>query len=86
MGIVSPGVMCGPRFCSMKITQEVREFARTQSAPAFAREGDRPEDGGRATLADLSAEALAKAESGMAEMSETIRQNGSEIYLPANCE
>jgi phosphomethylpyrimidine synthase len=22
--------MCGPKFCSMKITQEVREFARLQ--------------------------------------------------------
>ena len=29
--------MCGPKFCSMKITQEVREFARTQGlAPAQA--------------------------------------------------
>jgi phosphomethylpyrimidine synthase len=22
--------MCGPKFCSMKITQEVREYAKTQ--------------------------------------------------------
>src|SRR6187401_3559616 len=26
--------MCGPKFCSMKITQEVREFARLQNAEA----------------------------------------------------
>ncbi len=26
--------MCGPKFCSMKITQEVREFAAKQNAPA----------------------------------------------------
>lgn len=26
--------MCGPKFCSMKITQEVREFASKQNAPA----------------------------------------------------
>ncbi len=26
--------MCGPKFCSMKITQEVREFARLQNQPA----------------------------------------------------
>jgi phosphomethylpyrimidine synthase len=24
--------MCGPKFCSMKISQEVREFARVQNA------------------------------------------------------
>jgi phosphomethylpyrimidine synthase len=24
--------MCGPKFCSMKITQEVREFAAKQNA------------------------------------------------------
>ena len=38
--------MCGPKFCSMKITQEVRDYA----------------------------------ESGMAQMSETFKQGGSEIY------
>ena len=38
--------MCGPKFCSMKITQEVREYA----------------------------------ESGMAQMAETFRKTGSEIY------
>jgi phosphomethylpyrimidine synthase len=25
--------MCGPKFCSMKITQEVRDFAAKQNAP-----------------------------------------------------
>ncbi|OYD81436.1 phosphomethylpyrimidine synthase ThiC [Azospirillum brasilense] len=39
--------MCGPKFCSMKITQEVREYAN----------------------------------SGMAEMSESFRAKGGEIYL-----
>lgn len=28
--------MCGPKFCSMKITQEVRDFARLQNQPADA--------------------------------------------------
>jgi phosphomethylpyrimidine synthase len=28
--------MCGPKFCSMKITQEVREFARLQNQPSDA--------------------------------------------------
>ncbi len=41
--------MCGPKFCSMQITQEIREFA----------------------------------EKGMNEMSEKFKQEGSEIYQPA---
>jgi phosphomethylpyrimidine synthase len=41
--------MCGPKFCSMKITQEVREYAA----------------------------------SGMAEMSETFRATGGQIYQDA---
>ncbi|ABQ69548.1 phosphomethylpyrimidine synthase ThiC [Rhizorhabdus wittichii] len=34
--------MCGPKFCSMKITQEVRDFAATRNAPAdqFIAAGD----------------------------------------------
>ena len=42
--------MCGPKFCSMKITQEVRDYAA----------------------------------SGMAQMSETFRDTGSKVYLPAD--
>jgi phosphomethylpyrimidine synthase len=42
--------MCGPKFCSMKITQEVRDYAA----------------------------------SGMAQMSETFRATGGEIYQDAN--
>ena len=38
--------MCGPKFCSMKITQDVRDYAATLNDPA---------------LAGLPAEALAKA-------------------------
>jgi phosphomethylpyrimidine synthase len=26
--------MCGPKFCSMKITQEVRDFAAKQNQPS----------------------------------------------------
>jgi phosphomethylpyrimidine synthase len=32
--------MCGPKFCSMKITQEVREFARLQDEKAAASDAD----------------------------------------------
>jgi phosphomethylpyrimidine synthase len=62
--------MCGPKFCSMKITQEVRDFAarQNQGADAFI-------------AADLSAGASAEAEAGMAEMSEKFRLAGGEVYV-----
>jgi len=28
--------MCGPKFCSMKITQDVRDYAATLNDPAFS--------------------------------------------------
>ncbi len=67
--------MCGPKFCSMKISQEVREFARLQNQPAAGFIA--------AAEADLSAEALAKAEEGMAEMSKVYDETGRELYMGA---
>jgi phosphomethylpyrimidine synthase len=63
----------------MKITQEVREFAarQNQSADSFLAATPTIE-------ADLSAEALAKAEEGMAEMSQKFREIGSELYIGAD--
>jgi phosphomethylpyrimidine synthase len=81
--------MCGPKFCSMKISAEVREFARLN--PPRNGEGNHAEHGGGGPAsepmlaeaeADLSAEALAKAEAGMAEMSERYREAG-DLYVPA---
>jgi phosphomethylpyrimidine synthase len=78
--------MCGPKFCSMKITQEVRDFAakQNQSADAFLAsnpprngEGDHAKHGGGAVATEEEAEA------GMQEMSEKFREKGGEIYLPA---
>jgi phosphomethylpyrimidine synthase len=59
--------MCGPKFCSMKITQEVREFARLNPMPS----SENPDRG------------EAEAEAGMAEMSERFHEEGGEIYVPA---
>ncbi|HEU0311289.1 MAG TPA: phosphomethylpyrimidine synthase ThiC [Sphingomicrobium sp.] len=59
--------MCGPKFCSMKITQEVREFAARQAAISEP--------------ASLLNEA--EAEAGMAEMPKRFHDEGGEIYLPA---
>ena len=61
--------MCGPKFCSMKITQEVRDFAAKQNA-------------GVETFVAAEGGTL-DAEAGMAEMSEVFKEKGGEIYLPA---
>ncbi len=57
--------MCGPKFCSMKISQEVREFAKTENAL-----------GKNAALAlDETT-----AQKGMDDMSKKFIEAGSEIY------
>ena len=74
--------MCGPKFCSMKITQEVRDFAAKQNQPADGFLAATPPvdeaDADRAAFARG-----AQAEAGMAEMSATFKAKGSELYLPA---
>ncbi|WP_010214416.1 phosphomethylpyrimidine synthase ThiC [Sphingomonas sp. PAMC 26621] len=76
--------MCGPKFCSMKITQEVRDFAAKQNGPA---DGFLAAGAGQAADADRAAFAKGTthvdAEAGMAAMSETFKEKGGEIYLPA---
>jgi phosphomethylpyrimidine synthase len=82
--------MCGPKFCSMKITQEVRDFARLQEqspSPLEGEGGTRPRESGDGRVrgvdeheADVSAEASASA--GMAEMSKRFHDEGGEIYVP----
>jgi phosphomethylpyrimidine synthase len=62
--------MCGPKFCSMKISAEVREFAKNNPAPLH-------EAGGAGGGPGSEAEA----EKGMAEMSQRYREAGSEIYV-----
>ena len=72
--------MCGPKFCSMKITQEVREFARLQEQnPPRDGEGDhsaQPNGGGGPAQRET-------AEAGMAEMSKRFHEEGGEIYISA---
>jgi phosphomethylpyrimidine synthase len=65
--------MCGPKFCSMKITQDVRDYAATLNDPSFS---PHPEEARSAVSKD-------EAERGMAEMSEKFRQMGSEVYVDA---
>jgi len=59
--------MCGPKFCSMKITQDVRDYAASLG------------DNEKAALGlDKTA-----AEKGMAEMSEKFKKMGGEVYVEA---
>ncbi len=68
-GLPAEGAKAG----SMKITAEVRDFARNN--PPRDGEGDQPQAGGGGSAEE--------AEAGMAEMSERFREKGGEIYLPA---
>ncbi len=73
--------MCGPKFCSMKISQEVREFARLQNqeTTGFIAASPLPLAGG----AGGGPVELAEAEAGMAHMSEVFKETGRELYMGA---
>ncbi len=84
--------MCGPKFCSMKISQEVREFAANNPNGVLGIDSPLPLAGG--TGGGFSAnmptpnpsrerEGLseAEAEAGMAKMSETFKESGGEVYV-----
>jgi len=75
--------MCGPKFCSMKISQEVREFARLNPPSAQAADGDYAALGGGGVVPEPALE-IEDAEAGMAQMSERFQQSGGELYLPAS--
>ncbi len=65
--------MCGPKFCSMKITQEVRDFAAKQNTDSYlASENIRRE---------TSAEEAEAAREGMEEMSRVYEETGRELYI-----
>jgi phosphomethylpyrimidine synthase len=61
--------MCGPKFCSMKITRDVRDYARKLNDPAAV---------------GASAEGVSQADvqKGMDEMSKKFREGGDRIYVP----
>jgi phosphomethylpyrimidine synthase len=62
--------MCGPKFCSMQISQEVREFAANNPNGILLGDGDETE-------ADEAAK-------GMEEMSEKFNEGGGELYVKAD--
>lgn len=58
--------MCGPKFCSMKISQEVRDYAAAQ--------GENGEE------SEATAATRAEIEAGMAKMSEEYNNSGRKLY------
>ena len=60
--------MCGPKFCSMKITQEVRDFAAKQNSESYV----------------AAAVPMEGAEEGMERMSDLYREKGERLYVNAD--
>jgi phosphomethylpyrimidine synthase len=69
--------MCGPKFCSMKITQDVRDYAATlgdNEKAALNLDGKLPGVG--MTISGVI-------EDGMAQMSEKFVKMGGQVYVEA---
>ncbi len=62
--------MCGPKFCSMKITKDVRDFAKQLEE-------------GEISVRLLDETVSLTAEQGMAEKAREFNDSGAEIYQPA---
>ena len=65
--------MCGPKFCSMKITQDVRDYAAKLEAVEIKLVG----------MDGQQEQVVAQVENGMARMAETFKETGGEIYHQA---
>jgi phosphomethylpyrimidine synthase len=65
--------MCGPKFCSMKITQDVRDYAATLNDPTKRAVAGADANGGGLT-----------AEEGMAQMSQKFLDLGANVYVEAD--
>ncbi|APR51804.1 phosphomethylpyrimidine synthase ThiC [Sphingomonas koreensis] len=75
--------MCGPKFCSMKITQEVRDFAakQNQGAESFLASSPLPLAGGAGGGPVEGQPSTEEAEAGMAAMSQLYHETGRELYM-----
>ncbi|WP_404839863.1 phosphomethylpyrimidine synthase ThiC [Aeromonas media] len=70
--------MCGPKFCSMKITQDVRDYAAKLDAAKL--------ETIEVKLVGMDGQqqrVQAEVESGMAKMAETFKEKGGELYHQA---
>lgn len=80
--------MCGPKFCSMKITQDVRDYAAKLEAVEIKMVGmdgqqERVVAEVESGMARKETFKQADVESGMARMAETFKETGGEIYHQA---
>ena len=82
--------MCGPKFCSMKISQEVREFALNNPTTARPELVEGPSllshESGKDRASTSSAQTglgEEQAAAGMVEMSARYREGGNELYIGA---
>jgi phosphomethylpyrimidine synthase len=66
--------MCGPKFCSMKITQDVRDYAATLNE----RDVELAQE---TTMVDPDSNG--SREAGMREMSQKFRDMGGQVYVDA---
>jgi phosphomethylpyrimidine synthase len=73
--------MCGPKFCSMKITQDVRDYAATLGDNEKAALFPHPEEGAGAPA--KAAVSKDEAEAGMAQMSKKFLDLGANVYVDA---
>ena len=73
--------MCGPKFCSMKISQEVRDYAKNQQDNIDNKNPDKNSDKNtdKSNEINISADEIVK--QGMDEMSEKFREMGSQVYV-----
>ncbi|MBU2881416.1 phosphomethylpyrimidine synthase ThiC [Psychrosphaera sp. B3R10] len=72
--------MCGPKFCSMKISQEVRDYAKGLEADIDIKMVDFEADRELKIAAENEAIDAIAAQEGMQKMSDEFRSKGSEIY------
>ncbi|MBI1340064.1 phosphomethylpyrimidine synthase ThiC [bacterium] len=70
--------MCGPKFCSMKISQDVRDAAAKLNDPALVLHREAAEESAQPTEGGLTP---ADPQAGMAEMSRRFRETGGELYV-----
>ncbi len=75
--------MCGPKFCSMKISQEVRDFANSSSRGAAFADAKGVSTGSHADRAQSQSASQddADVETALAKKAQEFRESGSELYV-----
>ena len=74
--------MCGPKFCSMKITADVREYAAKLNDPTMSSTGEAGGGGApQSGVTEGAATTRADVEKGMADMSAKFAEVGKELYV-----